>query len=105
MPDHVHALVEGLRIDSQLVKFVGMFEQRTAFDHAQTHVGRLWQEGFFDRVLRSEDDVLGIAAYVVANPLRAGLCRSAGDYPYLGSDRYTIEQLCEAIQMAPMSRP
>ena len=98
-------LVEGLRTDSHLLKFVGMFKQRTAFAHAQSQGGRLWQEGFFDRVLRDEDDLLGIAAYIVANPMRAGLCGRVHDYPHLGSDRYTIDELCEAVQMAPTPRP
>ncbi len=103
MPDHVHALVEATRPDSHLVRFVAMFKQRTAFAYAQA--GRLWQEGFFDRVLREGDDPLPVAAYIVANPVRARLCQSPRAYPYLGSSRYTLEQLCEAIQIEPTSRP
>ena len=104
MPDHVHALVEATRLDADLVRFVAMFKQRTAFAYAQR--GSLWQEGFFDRVLRDGDDLLPVAAYVVANPVRARLCATPTAYPHLGSSRYTLEQLCEAIQMAPpRSRP
>ncbi len=79
-----------------------MFKQRSAFSHARNHGERLWQEGYFERVLRSEDDCVGIAAYIVANPIRGGLCRAVADYPYIGSDRYTIGQLSEAIQMRPV---
>ena len=41
----------------------------------------VWQSGYFDRALRAEEDVRAIARYIVANPLRAGLCRHIGDYP------------------------
>jgi hypothetical protein len=41
----------------------------------------VWQPGFFDRALRAEDDLVAVARYIVANPLRAGLCRRLGDYP------------------------
>lgn len=43
---------------------------------------RLWQPGFHDRVLRAEDDLVAVARYVVANPIRAGLSRSFGGYPF-----------------------
>ncbi len=102
MPDHMHCLVEGLRTDSNCMKWIAMFKQRSAFRHARSHGERLWQAGYFERVLRPDDDYLGIAAYIVANPIRAGLCHAVADYPYLGSDRYTIDQLGEAIQMRPV---
>jgi len=101
MPDHLHALAEGTRDDSNFLKFVAMFKQRTAFSHAQGGRGRLWQEGFFEHVIRRAEDFEGVAAYIVANPIRAGLCGSAIEYPYLGSGRYTLQQLGEAIQMVP----
>ena len=103
MPDHVHALVEATRQDSDFLKFVAMFKQRTAFAYARA--GSLWQEGFFDRILRDGEDLLPIAAYIVANPIRARLCESPAAYPHLGSSRYTLEQLCEAVQMGTTSRP
>ena len=44
--------------------------------------GPVWQPGFHDHAVRSGEDVVAIARYVVANPLRAGLVRSVGDYPF-----------------------
>lgn len=41
----------------------------------------LWQNGFHDRALKREEDLVKIARYVVANPLRAGLVEKLGDYP------------------------
>ncbi|HEY4530810.1 MAG TPA: hypothetical protein VIG97_10885 [Luteimonas sp.] len=44
--------------------------------------GGPWQPGFHDRALRAEEDLLAVARYVVANPIRAGLCRGFGAWPY-----------------------
>jgi len=43
---------------------------------------RIWQRGFHDHALRREEDLASAARYIVANPLRAGLCGKIGDYPY-----------------------
>ena len=75
-----------------------MFKQRSGHAHLKAHSSRLWQENYFERTLREGDDYVAIAAYILENPLRAGLCDRLGDYPYLGSSRYTVEQLCEAVQ-------
>ena len=44
--------------------------------------GALWQKGFYDHGLRSEEDVVAIARYIVANPIRAGMVARVGDYPF-----------------------
>ncbi len=106
MPDHLHALIEGVAEDSDFRKFVAMFKQRTSFVHCQRCEKRLWQEGYYEHVLRDEDPPIGVAAYILHNPIRAGLSTTLEEYPFLGSDRYTLEQLSEAIQFDPRrSRP
>lgn len=83
MPDHWHGLVE-LGERESLSRNVGrakaMVSRRWTRDLGQT--GSPWQPGFHDRALRAEDQLLDAARYVVANPLRAGLVRRLGDYPY-----------------------
>jgi putative transposase len=76
MPDHLHWLLE-LRQDS-LSRLVG----RVKSISAKRIGGRVWQDGFHDRALRKEDDLLAAARYVVANPLRAGLVERIGNYPH-----------------------
>jgi REP element-mobilizing transposase RayT len=76
MPDHLHWLfVLGEQYD--LSNTMRLLKARTA----QKLGHRVWQSGFHDRALRSEDDLPGIARYIVANPLRAGLVKRIGDYP------------------------
>jgi len=106
MPDHAHALAEGTRDDANFVGFVSMLKQRSAYDYSRVCPRRLWQEGFFDHVLREEESKIGIASYIIHNPVRAGLCTSVLDYPFVGSQRYTIRELIDAVQIRPRrSRP
>ena len=82
MPDHVHLLVEGLSASSDLKRFAKMAKQRSGGVHRRRSGQRLWQEGYFERVLRDDDDPATIARYIVENPLRAGL----EDYPHVGTN-------------------
>ncbi|UVM48876.1 MULTISPECIES: REP-associated tyrosine transposase [unclassified Pseudomonas] len=81
MPDHFHWLVELKKCSlsnlmrqtkSLIVREVNLSSNRN---------GPLWQQGYHDRALRREEDLVKMARYVVANPLRAGLVERLGDYP------------------------
>jgi putative transposase len=93
MPDHVHLVVEGLTAEADLRRFISAAKQRTGFDFGCERRERLWQKGWFDRVLRREEDTLDVCRYVAANPVRARLAATLPDYPHLGSTRFTIEDL------------
>jgi REP element-mobilizing transposase RayT len=41
----------------------------------------IWQEGYYDHALRSEESLPDVARYIVMNPVRAGLVKSIRDYP------------------------
>lgn len=80
MPDHLHwliALQQG-SISDLMRRIKGRSAKR--INALVGHQGKLWQDGFHDRALRREEDVLPAARYIVANPLRAGLVRKIGDY-------------------------
>ena len=84
MPDHVHLLVEGLSASSDLKRFAKMAKQRSGGVHRRRCGQRLWQEGYFERVLRDGDDLRSIAQYIVDNPIRAGLVERPEQYPHVG---------------------
>ena len=42
---------------------------------------RFWQSGYHDHAVRSDEQLIATARYIVANPLRARLVRRIGDYP------------------------
>ena len=76
MPDHLHLLVEGTAERSNLPPFVALAKQRAAFVVRRALRRRLWQPGYFERVLRDGDDSFAVARYIVQNPVRAGLIGS-----------------------------
>jgi REP element-mobilizing transposase RayT len=82
MPDHLHWLfcLTGERpLDRIMLSLKSYTSHRINVRRAEH--GPVWQEGYFDRALRAEEDLKDMARYIVANPLRAGLCRRLGDYP------------------------
>jgi hypothetical protein len=40
---------------------------------------------YYDHILRKNNDLEGVACYIWANPVRAGLCASPREYPFSGS--------------------
>jgi putative transposase len=101
MPDHVHLLVEGASENADLRRFVRLAKQLSGFHYKQAYGSVLWQRYGFERVLRGEEPLLSVARYILSNPIRAGLCRSIGDYPFLGSETHTLAAIAEALQMQP----
>ncbi len=77
MPDHVHWLVQ-LQDGASLGEVVRRFKARVSIVLG----ARVWQRGFHDHALRSEEDIVAVARYVVANPMRAGLVERVGDYAH-----------------------
>ena len=61
------------------------FKQKSGFAFRHTVPPLQWQKSYYDHVLRREDDVVVVARYIVANPVRAGLASAAGEYPFTGS--------------------
>lgn len=81
MPNHFHWLIE-----LQQGSLSGLMQETKSLSTkvVSLSTGRkisLWQRGFHDRALRREEDLVKLARYVVANPLRAGLVEKLGDYP------------------------
>lgn len=83
MPDHFHWLLS-LGDDGDLPGIVRRVKSRsaTALNTFLQHQGRqVWQKGYHDHAVRREEDIVGLARYIVANPLRAGLVANINDYP------------------------
>jgi putative transposase len=99
MPDHVHLLVQGASDTSDLKEFLRIFKQRSGFSWTQATGRPLWQRGYFEHVLRGDEDTLNAARYVLANPVRAGLTTSPSDYPFLGSLTMKIKELIGSVQI------
>lgn len=83
MPDHVHWLISltGKRSLDKVMHSVKSFSARRILETLGDGQSAVWQSGFHDHALRKEEDLVHVARYVVANPLRAGLVARLGDYP------------------------
>ena len=82
MPDHFHLFVKG-DADFMLSRWVGGLKRAMAVELGCL-AGELWQPGFFDHVLRSDESYDGKWNYVRENPVRAGLVSNADEWPYQG---------------------
>ena len=102
MPNHLHILSEGKDQNSNFRKFISVFKQKTSFNFKNNNikkiynyydVTRLWQENYYERVLRKEDDTIEVTKYILNNPVRKGLIENYYDYPYSGSFMIDIKEL------------
>ena len=82
MPDHLHLLVEGCDPGSDFRKFMSVMRRRLSDEYHRSNSGILWQDGYFERVLRDEEGTQAVVAYILGNPIRAGLVENATDYPF-----------------------
>jgi len=84
MKDHLHLLLIGSE-ESNLIKFIRIFKQKTGYYFKQQTGKLLWQRSYFERVLRKKEDINNIAGYIFNNPVRKKLVDDFRKYPYLGS--------------------
>ncbi len=96
MPDHLHVLLVAVRDDADLRACVRQFKQTSSFDFSRgARSGRLWQAGYHERVLRSNEASMSVARYILENPARAGLTQSFQDYPFSGSAEFSKSELAD----------
>lgn len=83
MLDHAHWLLQLGEADN-LGDVIGRLKSASSRHTNRTlnRMGSLWSKAFHDHALREEDDLQAVARYIVANPLRAGLVKRIGDYPF-----------------------
>ncbi len=81
MPDHVHLLISPRERD--VVAFVRTWKSwTTRLAREAGHSLPLWQPGMWDRTCRDEGDFQATAAYIVQNPVAAGLVDDATEWPH-----------------------
>ena len=82
MPNHVHVLFEVWTVP--LGEAVRSWKKFTALriNRLLGRAGRLWQEDYWDRYMRDEAHFNRARRYVESNPVKAGLCAAAADWPW-----------------------
>jgi REP element-mobilizing transposase RayT len=98
MPDHVHVIAHGKTDSAELPKFVHKAKQLSGYYGKRVAGKRVWQPGYFERVLRETEDTRNVVAYVLRNPVRKQLVNDPRDYPYSGSGLGTLDDLIEYVR-------
>jgi REP element-mobilizing transposase RayT len=83
MPDHVHWLLQlsGERPLTRVVQSVKSLATKS-IKTRDPRVSQVWQRGFHDHAIRSQEALREIARYVIMNPVRARLVARVSDYPH-----------------------
>lgn len=83
MPDHWHGVLE-LGEGGRLASVINALKTNSARHIRKDIPGKptVWARGYHDRALRTGESLVDVARYVVMNPVRAGLVRRVGDYPF-----------------------
>jgi REP element-mobilizing transposase RayT len=83
MPNHVHSLMtrsEEYEL-SDILHSLKSFTSHEANKLLNRH-GQFWIEDYFDRYIRNQEHFERTVKYIENNPVKAGLCREPGDWPY-----------------------
>ncbi len=84
MPNHIHVLLT-VGPEMSIEKAVQMMKGNFSY-HAKKELGykwEVWQKGFSEaQILTLEDSFVRHQNYIDENPVKAGLARSAEEYPY-----------------------
>ena len=82
MPNHIHIV---LKPNKKLPETMRWLKSATAI-RANQRLGRtgepFWQREYYDRWIRSGEELTSVVAYVEANPVKAGFAASPADWPW-----------------------
>jgi len=85
MPDHFHFLIRPQLDGASVLTFCDRFKGLTTTQSWKFgwH-GKLWQPRSYDHIVRAEEDLRAIAAYILNNPVRKGLCAIPDEWRWSG---------------------
>ncbi len=82
MPDHLHLLVSGADVNSNLKNFISLFKQKSGYWFKKNYKENLWHVSYYDHILRKEESIERVAMYILGNPVRKGLVSDYREYPF-----------------------
>ncbi|MFH1336121.1 MAG: transposase [Candidatus Zixiibacteriota bacterium] len=84
MPDHLHILLNPGGSNKTVSGIIQAFKSQTSHNFKGEYGLPLWQRGFYDHIVRDNEDLLKIAQYILENPRRKKLVDQVEDYPFSG---------------------
>jgi len=87
MSNHYHAVIEcgQPELSDGMGRLNGLYASQ--FNQRHGRVGHLFQRRFESRAIEDERQLQVACRYVLANPVRAGLCNAVGEWPWSGPAR------------------
>jgi len=95
MPDHVHLLTQPLqKPDHEFWTLSSSMKSIKGFSTKQIpkvmpHLGTVWQDERYDRIIRDETEFQDTWEYIRQNPVKAGLSPTPETYPFLWQNSNT----------------
>jgi putative transposase len=89
MPDHVHWLMQPLqKSESEYWSLSSILHSIKSYSSKQIpkamkHIGTVWQDERYDRIMRNHEEFINNWEYIRQNPVKAGLVNIAEEYPFL----------------------
>jgi putative transposase len=82
MTTHYHFVVESacIRLSAGMQRLNGIYAQ--AFNKRHGRHGHLFGGRFGSRLIEDEESLRAVCDYVLLNPVRAGLCQRASEWPW-----------------------
>jgi putative transposase len=83
LPEHFHFIInpDKSNISEILKKIKQIFGANFRKKHG-LHSGHVWQSGFYDHIIRNEEDLEKHINYIHLNPVKHGLVSNPFDYPH-----------------------
>jgi REP element-mobilizing transposase RayT len=84
MTTHYHLLLEtrSEALSRGMQRLNGLYAQRFNSRHGRR--GHVFEQRFQSYAVQDEDHFLAASEYILQNPVKAGLCESATDWPWSG---------------------
>jgi putative transposase len=88
MPDHVHMLIQPYRQSenefwslSSIMKTIKGYSAKQV-PKVMKHIGIVWQDERYDRIVRNDQELKGYWEYIRQNPVQADLSVTPEEYPF-----------------------
>ncbi len=93
MPDHLHAIIQATTHRSNPLTVIRLFKQTSGYWMSKNNIKARWQKGFYDHILRKDEDVTKHVIYILGNPVRAGLVENWKQFPLKSSTIFNLDSL------------
>lgn len=86
MPNHYHLVVQVSRptLSRGMHRLNGMYARR--FNERHGRVGHVFEARFWSAEIDDDRQYAAVCLYVLQNPVRAGLCNAAANWPWSGGE-------------------